>query len=114
MRKAEKQKRQHRTPNTTHTHLSQLAQIVHKLAQEPSDKVPEDDGVVCLHVVLRRGDARNVPEVAFPFACAVEGGPNIQQKDGGAALCEPAAIEIVDSPRLIYIMFNFRGEKSFV
>lgn len=45
--------------------------VVDILAEEPSDEVAKDDGVVGLGVVRRRRNASCVPKITFPFIQAM-------------------------------------------
>lgn len=67
------------------------------IAQEPSDEVAKDDGLVCLVVVGRAGDASEVPEIGLPLVEAGVHAAGIKEKDLGVALDEPATVESLDA-----------------
>jgi hypothetical protein len=79
------------------TYTSQGRRILEYLAQEPGDKIAEEDGFVGLGVVLGCRNSSYIPEVAFPFVDAVPNAARVKEQHPRGALYEPATIDVFDT-----------------
>ena len=67
------------------------------LAEEPSDEIAKDNGVIGLVIVVRGWDGGNVPQVRLPLVLVVAGRFEVKQKDPRSTLDEPSPVHNVDA-----------------
>lgn len=67
------------------------------LAEEPSDEIAKDNGVIGLVVVVGGWDRGNVPQIRLPLVLVVGGRFEVKQKDAGSTLNKPSPVDNVDA-----------------
>ena len=67
------------------------------LAQEPSNEISKDDGLVRLMIIWSGGNAGKVPEVTLPLVETGILAARVEEEDVGVALDEPATVEDLDA-----------------
>lgn len=70
------------------------------VAKEPGDEITKDNGLVCLVVIWRTGNASKVPEVALPLIETRIHGAGIEKQHMRTSLNKPATIKNFDALRL--------------
>ena len=78
------------------------------LAEEPSDEIAKDNGVIGLVVVVGGGNGGNVPQVRLPLVLVVAGRFEVKQKHARGTLDEPSPVDDVDAAVLHRL--DSRGE----
>lgn len=77
-----------------------LRETTSYLAQEPSDQITKDDGLVCLVIAYWGGNAGAVPQISLPLIQVLVGSLGVEEQDSGGALDEPSTIKHTNSPVL--------------
>jgi hypothetical protein len=67
------------------------------LAEEPSDEIAKDNGVIGLVVVVGGWDGGNVPQIRLPLVLVVASRFEVKQKDPGSTLNKPSPVNNVDA-----------------